>query len=87
MISYITPAYDYKGTKIAVVQIGSDEGDTFKIMKKCINYVRGKNIESYKLLGSASVFNNLHECIDKFSNLVNGDREKSGKSPIKFRVE
>lgn len=87
MKTYITPAFPYKGTRIAVLQISDSRGDQFKIMKRCINYIRGVNVESYKLLGSASVFDNLDECLEKFAKLVNTERKARGKSPIKITTE
>lgn len=87
MKTYITPAFDYKGTRIAILQIGSSKGDTFRIMKKCINYVAGRNVESYKVMGSASTFEDLEACVEKFARLVNGDRKRRGKAPIKITVE
>lgn len=81
--AYVTKAYQYKTTRIAVLQMG----DQFKIMKKCINYIKGRNVESWKILGGASTFNNLDECMVKFSSLVNGDRKSRGKEPLNFIVE
>lgn len=87
MKTYITPAYDYKGTRIAILQVSDSKGDTFKIMKKCINYIKGRNIESYKVMGSASIFTSLEACVEKFAKLVNADRKARGKSPIKITCE
>lgn len=87
MKTYLTPAFDYKGTRIAILQVRDSKGDTFKIMKKCINYIRGVNVESYKVMGSASVFSELEPCVEKFAKLVNSDRKARGKNPIKITVE
>lgn len=87
MKTYLTPAFGYKGTRIAILQVSDSKGDTFKIMKKCINYIRGVNVESYKVMGSASVFGELEPCVEKFAKLVNADRKARGKNPIKITVE
>ena len=42
------------------------DGDQYKIMKHCINYVRGRNVESWRVMGSDSTFTDLRECIGKF---------------------
>lgn len=80
---WLTKAYPNGNTKIAVMQ----SGDNFKIMKHCINYVRGKNIESWRVMGSASEFKDLNLCMDKFGKLVNEHRVKTGKEKINFIVE
>lgn len=83
----LTKAFKYKSTVIAVMQYPSKEGDKFKIIKKVINYVRGKNIESWRVMGSASTFTSLSHCMSKFEKLVNTQRKADGKDPIKFTVE
>lgn len=79
----LTNAFSYKGSYIVAVR----SGGKCKILKKSINYVRGKNVESWKLLGSASVFDSVDDCIAKFSTLVNSHRASVGKRPINFIVE
>lgn len=86
-MAFITKAFPYKSTTIAVFQEPSSKGDKFKICKKVINYVKGKNIESYRAMGTASTFTDLKECIGKFESLVNAQRKIDGKQPIKFTVE
>lgn len=86
-MAFITKAFAYKSTTIAVFQESSVKGDKFKVCKKGINYVRGKNIEAYKTMGSASTFTDLKECMSKFEKLVNAQRKVDGKQPIKFTVE
>lgn len=87
MKQYITPSFAYKGTRIAILQIGSSKGDTFKIMKKSLNYIRGQNVESWRVMGSASSFDRLEPCVEKFASMVNGDRKSRGKSPINITAE
>lgn len=85
---YITKAFTYKTTKIAVMHTYTrKDGDQYKIMKHVINYVRGKNVESWRVMGSASTFTDLRECMNKFEKLVNSHRKTIGKSPIKFTIE
>lgn len=85
---YITKAFAYKSTRIAVMHVYTrKDGDQYKIMKNVINYVRGKDVESWRVMGSACTFKDLRECIGKFETLVNSHREEIGKSPIKFTVE
>lgn len=79
----LTKAYKAGKQTIAVVQVGNQ----FKIVKKVINYIRGKNVESWRVMGSASTFTDLEKCMDKFSKLVNKARELEGKSPLSFIVE
>lgn len=85
---YITKAFAYKSTRIAVLHVYTKkDGDQYKIMKHVINYVRGQNVESWRVMGSASTFTDLRECIVKFETLVNSHRKATGKEPIKFTVE
>ncbi len=43
---YITKAFAHKSTKNAVLRVHTrKDGDQYKIMKHCINYVRGRNVE------------------------------------------
>lgn len=86
-MAFITKAFPYKSTRIAVFQEQSSKGDRFKICKKVINYVRGKNVESWRVMGTASTFSDLAECIAKFESLVNAQRKIDGKEPAKFTVE
>lgn len=79
----LTKAYKAGKQTIAVVQVG----DEFKIVKKVINYIRGKNVESWRVMGSASTFTDLNDCMDKFSKLVNKARQTEGKPPLNFIVE
>lgn len=80
---WLTKAYKAENQTIAIIQAG----DEFKIMKKCINYVRGKNVESWRVMGSASTFDCLELCVKKFSALVNKSRKEEGKTEINFRTE
>ena len=80
---WLTKAYKAGNQKVAVMQIGED----FKIMKECINYVRGKNIKSWRVMGTASTFSNLNDCLDKFNKIVNKSREVEGKEKINFITE
>lgn len=80
---WLTKAYKAGNQTIAIIQTG----DEFKIMKKCINYVRGKNIESWRVMGTASTFDSLEPCVKKFSALVNKSRKTEGKAEINFRTE
>lgn len=80
---WLTKAYNVNNQKIAIMQVGTE----FKIMKKCINYVRGKNIESWRVMGTASTFDNLKDCLDKFSKIVNKSRKNEGKATINFIAE
>lgn len=85
---YITKSFAYKSTRIAVLHVYTKkDGDQYKIMKNVINYVRGQNVESWRVMGSASTFTYLRECIGKFETLVNSHRKTTGKEPIKFTVE
>ena len=85
---YITKAFAYKSTRIAVLHVNTrKDGDQYKIMKHVINYVRGKNVESWRVMGSARTFTDLRECIGKCETLVNSHRKATGKEPIKFTVE
>lgn len=86
-MAFITKAFKHGSTTIAVFQECDAKGDKFKICKKVINYVRGKNVESYRVMGSASTFTDLRECMAKFEGLVNAQRKIDGKSPVKFTVE
>lgn len=79
----LTKAFKHKTTLIVAAQYG----DEFKILKKVINYVRGKNVESWRVMGSSSTFSSLNECMDKFIKLVNAQRKIDGKSAINFKVE
>lgn len=83
----LTKAFKHGSTVIAVMQEPSKNGDKFKIIKKVINYVRGKNVESWRVMGAASTFTNLSDCMKKFESLVNKQRKADGKKPIKFTVE
>lgn len=80
---FLTKAYKHGTTRIAILQ----NGDEFKIVKKVINYVRGKNVESWRVMGSASTFDNLAACVNKFGALVNKDRAANGKPAINFSAE
>lgn len=85
---YITKAFAYKSTKNAFLHVHTRKGvDKYKIMKHCINYVRGRNVESWRVMGSDSAFTDLRECIGKFETLVNSHRKATGKEPIKFTIE
>lgn len=79
----LTKAFKHGKTMIAVAQCG----DQFKILKKVINYVRGRNIESWRVMGSASTFGNLRDCMAKFGKLVNAQRIADGEKTINFIVE
>lgn len=83
MKSWLTPAYKSGNQKIAVMQ----DGYLFLIMKLNINYISGKNIESWRVMGSASRFESLSDCMGKFGRLVNSSRKKDGKKEINFIVE
>lgn len=83
----LTKAFKHGSTVIAVMQESSKSGDKFKIIKKVINYVRGKNVESWRVMGTASTFTDLSDCMAKFEKLVNKQRAADGKKPIKFTVE
>lgn len=80
---WLTKAFKAGNQTIAIIQTG----DEFKIMKKCINYIRGKNVESWRVMGSASTFDNLNTCLKKFSLIVNKARKAEGKAEINFRTE
>ena len=86
-MAFITKAFKHGSTTIAVFQETAANGDKFKICKKVVNYVRGKNVESYRVMGNASTFTDLGECMDKFERLVNAQRKIDGKDPVKFTVE
>lgn len=87
-MKYITKAFRAGNRVIAVLHVNTKEhGDQYKIMKKCINYIRGKNVESWRVMGSASTFTDLRTCLDKFEKLVNAHRKTIGKEPIKFTIE
>lgn len=86
-MAFITKAFKHGSTTIAVFQESSAKGDKFKICKKVINYVRGKNVESYRVMGTASTFTDLKDCMSKFESLVNKQRKADGKEPIRFTVE
>lgn len=59
----------------------------FIIMKVFINYIRGKNVKSWRPRGSASSFNTLDECVSVFSKIVNKKRKESGMSEMNFEIE
>lgn len=80
---WLTKAFKVGNQTIAIIQTG----DEFKIMKKCINYIRGKNVESWRVMGTASTFDNLEACLKKFSSIVNKARKAEGKTEINFRTE
>lgn len=80
---WLTKAFKAGNQTITIIQTGDD----FKIMKKCINYIRGKNVESWRVMGSASTFDNLDTCLKKFSLIVNKARKAEGKAEINFRTE
>lgn len=87
-MEYITKAFRAGNRVIAVLHVKTKEhGDQYKIMKKCINYIRGKNVESWRVMGSASTFTDLRVCLDKFEKLVNAHRKTIGMEPIKFTIE
>lgn len=79
----LTKAYKAGKQTVGIVQVG----DQFKIVKKVINYIRGKNVESWRVMGSASTFDNLESCVKKFSLIVNKARRAEGKPEINFRTE
>ena len=88
MSGYITPAYKVGNSKIAVLHVYTEKhGDQYKIMKECINYIRGKNVTSWRVMGTASTFDNLEACMTKFTGLVNKARKSRGLEPIRFRIE
>lgn len=64
-----------------------NDGEQYKIMKHVINYVRGQNVGSWRVMGSDSTFTDLRECIGKFEMLVNSHRKATWKEPIKFTIE
>lgn len=74
----LTKAFKAGKQTICVVQRGGE----FSIYKKVINYVRGKNVESWRVMGSASTFDNLADCLEKFNGLVNASRKADGKPLI-----
>ena len=80
---FLTKAFRHGSTRIAILQ----SGDEFKIVKKVINYVRGKNVDSWRVVGSASTFSTLGDCVTKFSAMVNKTRKEEGKEPLNFTVE
>lgn len=85
---YITKAFAYKSTRIAVLHVHTrKDGDQCKIVKRVINHVCGQNVESWRVMVSASTFTDLRECIGKFETLVNSHRKATGKEPIKFTIE
>lgn len=63
------------------------KNDKFVIMKVVINYVRGKNVKSWRVRGSASSFENLDDCVSAFSKIVNSKRKETGMSEINFKIE
>lgn len=79
----LTKAYKAGNKTIGIVQVGNE----FKIVKKVINYIRGKNVESWRVMGSASTFDNLESCVKKFSAIVNEARKAEGKPEINFITE
>lgn len=81
--SVLTKAFKSGSQTIAIFQYG----EQFKIMKKVINYVRGKNVESWRVMGAASTFDNLSDCVAKFERLVNNHRKSVGKQHINMRAE
>lgn len=84
-IETLTKAFEYKTTRICVIYNHSEK--KFKIMKKVINYIRGKNVESWRIMGSASVFDDIESCTKKFSKLVNDHRKTKNLSPINFEID
>lgn len=79
----LTKAYKAGNQTDGIVQVG----DSFKIVKKVINYVRGKNVDSWRVMGSASTFDNLEDCVKKFSKIVNKARKENGQKEVNFRTE